>query len=142
MNLLQGYTYRKLLIQSNLRPGMGRGDPLKQEDPTNMTTQYDSSRSRSSGTFLVVILSLVLGAVALAVFLRHATSGILARVATAITGRATTYDTSVPAVVQRIQRLNRLETVVYSIDTVVEGSKSSVVLRSVSSTTIISFARR
>jgi hypothetical protein len=107
---------------------MGRGDPLKQEDPTNMTTQYDSSRSRSSGTFLVVILSLVLGAVALAVFLRHATSGILARVATAITGRATTYDTSVPAVVQRIQRLNRLETVVYSIDTVVEGSRSNPVL--------------
>jgi hypothetical protein len=93
-----------------------------------MTTQYDSDRGRSSGTFLVVILSLVLGAVALAVFLRHATSGILARVATAITGRATTYDTSVPAVVQRIQRLNRLETVVYSIDTVVEGSRSNPVL--------------
>jgi hypothetical protein len=93
-----------------------------------MTTQYDSDRGRSSGTFLVVILSLVLGAVALAVFLRHATSGILARVATAITGRATAYDTSVPAVVQRIQRLNRLETVVYSIDTVVEGSRSNPVL--------------
>jgi hypothetical protein len=52
----------------------------------------------------------------------------MARVATAITGRTTTFDTSVPAVVQRIQRLNRLETVVYSIDTVVEGSKSSAVL--------------
>ena len=38
------------------------------------------------------------------------------------------YDTSVPAVVQKIQRLSRLETVVYSIDTVVEGSKSSAVL--------------
>ena len=61
-------------------------------------------------------------------FIRHATSGILARVATAITGRTTTFDTSVPAVVQKIQRLNRLETVVYSIDTVVEGAKSSAVL--------------
>jgi len=30
--------------------------------------------------------------------------------------------------VQKIQRLNRLETVVYSIDTVVEGSKSGAVL--------------
>ena len=39
-----------------------------------------------------------------------------------------TVDVSVPAIVQKIQRLNRLETVVYSIDTVVEGSKSSVVL--------------
>jgi hypothetical protein len=95
-----------------------------------MTTQYGSygSGRRSSGTFFVVLLSLILGAAALAVFIRHATSGVLARVATAITGRTTTFDTSVPAVVQRIQRLNRLETVVYSIDTVVEGSKSSAVL--------------
>jgi Protein of unknown function (DUF4230) len=95
-----------------------------------MTTQYGSygSDRRSSGTFFVVLLSLILGAAALALFLRHATNGVFARVATAITGRTTTFDTSVPAVVQRIQRLNRLETVVYSIDTVVEGSKSSAVL--------------
>jgi Protein of unknown function (DUF4230) len=93
-----------------------------------MTTQYSSGRSGSSGTLLAVLLSLVLGAVALAVFIRHATTGILARVATAITGRTTTFDTSVPAVVQKIQRLNRLETVVYSIDTVVEGARSSPVL--------------
>ena len=92
-----------------------------------MTEQYPSGRS-SSGTVLAVIISLILGALALAVFLRHATNGVLARVATAITGRTTTFDTSVPAVVQRIQRLSRLETVVYSIDTVVEGSKSSPVL--------------
>jgi hypothetical protein len=92
-----------------------------------MTTQYSSGRS-SSGTLLAVLLSLLLGAAAVVVFIRHATTGIMARVATAITGRTTTFDTSVPAVVQRIQRLNRLETVVYSIDTVVEGSKSSAVL--------------
>jgi hypothetical protein len=98
-----------------------------------MTTQYRSygrsdRSSSSSGTLIVVLLSLVLGAVALGVFLRHATTGIMARVAAAITGRTVTFDTSVPAVVQKIQRLSRLETVVYSIDTVVEGSKSSVVL--------------
>jgi hypothetical protein len=93
-----------------------------------MTTQYSSGRGSSSGTLLAVLLSLLLGAAAVAVFIRHATTGIMARVATAITGRTTTFDTSVPAVVQRIQRLNRLETVVYSIDTVVEGSKSSAVL--------------
>jgi hypothetical protein len=93
-----------------------------------MTTQYSSGRGSSSGTLLVVLLSLILGAVAVAVFIRHATSGMMARVATAITGRTSTFDTSVPAVVRSIQRLNRLETVVYSIDTVVEGSKSSAVL--------------
>src|ERR1700678_3212996 len=92
--------------------------------PTLMTTQYTSGR-RSSGTLLAVLLSLLLGAAALAVFLRHATTGVLARVATAITGRTTTFDTSVPAVVQRIQRLNRLETVVYSLTTAGEAPQSS-----------------
>jgi Protein of unknown function (DUF4230) len=93
-----------------------------------MTTQYSSGRGNSSGTLLVVLVSLLLGAAAFAVFVRHATTGILARASNFITGRTTTFDTSVPAVVQRIQRLNRLETVVYSIDTIVEGSKSSAVL--------------
>ena len=91
-----------------------------------MTTQYNTRRG--SGTLILILLSLILGAVAVVVFLRQATSGIMARVATAITGRTTTFDTSVPAIVQKIQRLARLETVVYSIDTVVEGSKSSAVL--------------
>ena len=90
-------------------------------------TSYDTGR-RSSGTFFVFLLALVLGAAALALFLRHATNGVMARLADRIVGRSTTFDTSVPAIVQRIQRLNRLETVVYSMDTVVEGSKSSAVL--------------
>ena len=93
-----------------------------------MTNQYSSSGRSTSGVLLAILLSLILGAVGLAVFLRHATNGALGRVAAAITGRTTSFDTSVPAVVHRIQRLNRLETVVYSIDTVVEGNKSSVVL--------------
>jgi hypothetical protein len=92
-----------------------------------MTTQYSSGRA-PSGTFIAFLLALILGATAMGVFLRHATSGIFARVATLITGRPTTFDTSVPAVVQKIQRLSRLETVVYSLDTIVEGSKSSPVL--------------
>ena len=95
-----------------------------------MTTQYSSygSGRSSSGTLILVLLCLILGAAAVVVFLRQATTGVMSRVASAITGRTTTFDTSVPAVVQKIQRLSRLETVVYSIDTVVEGSKSSAVL--------------
>jgi hypothetical protein len=92
-----------------------------------MTTQYSSGRA-PSGTFFAFLLALILGAAAMVVFLRQATTGILARVASTITGRPASFDTSVPAVVQKIQRLNRLETVVYSLDTVVEGSKSSPVL--------------
>jgi hypothetical protein len=94
-----------------------------------MTTQYTyGQRSSGGGGFIIFLLALILGAAAMVVFIRHATTGFFARVADKITGRQTTFDTSVPAVVQRIQRLNRLETVVYSIDTVVEGDKSSPVL--------------
>ena len=89
-----------------------------------MTTQYVSGR-RSSSSLLVFLFALVLGAAALALFLRHATSGVPARLAALIAGRTDSFSTSVPAVVEKIQRLNRLETVVYSLDSVVEGDKSS-----------------
>jgi hypothetical protein len=92
-----------------------------------MTTQYYSGPQYGS-RLIGFLLALVLGAVALGLFVRHATHGVLGRVAALITGRPTTFDTSVPAVVEKIQRLNRLETVVYSIDTVVEGDRSSALL--------------
>jgi hypothetical protein len=93
-----------------------------------MTRDYNSNHS-SSGTFLAFLLALVLGGLIMVVFLRHATTGVLSRIATAMTHRtSTTFDASVPSIVQKIQRLDRLETVVYSLDTVVEGSKSSAVL--------------
>jgi hypothetical protein len=92
-----------------------------------MTTQYNSGKT-SSGGFFAFILALVLGAAVVIVFLHHAATGLPARVASLITGRTTTIDVSVPAVVEKIQRLNRLETVVYSLDTVVEGTKSSIIL--------------
>ena len=91
-----------------------------------MTTQYNYDR-RGGGTFYAFLLALVLGAVALGLFVRQAKSGAMGRIAALITGRTTSIDVSAPAVVEKIQRLNRLETVVYSLDTVVEGSKSSVV---------------
>lgn len=91
-----------------------------------MTTQYVSGR-RSSFSLLTYLLALVLGAAALAVFLRNASEGIPARLAGLITGHTVSSD-SVPVVVERIQRLNRLETVVYSLDTVVEGQTPSPVL--------------
>ena len=91
-----------------------------------MTTQYNYE-GRSSGTFLAFLLALVLGAVALGVFVHEATRGAMGRIASIITGRPTTVDVSSPTVVEKIQKLNRLESVVYSLDTVVEGNKSSAV---------------
>jgi hypothetical protein len=92
-----------------------------------MTTQYYSGPNYL-GRILGFALALILGAACFALFVRHATSGALGRVVTLITGRTTTIDASVPAVVEKIQRLSRLETVVYSIDTVVEGDRTSPVL--------------
>jgi hypothetical protein len=91
-----------------------------------LTTQYDYGR-RGSGTFWGILLALVLGAVALGMFVHHARTGLPGHLASLITGRPLNV-VSAPMVVDKIQRLNRLESVVYSIDTVVEGSRSSAVL--------------
>jgi hypothetical protein len=50
----------------------------------------------------------------------------LARVFSAVTGRTLTIDVSQPTVVDRIQRLQRLETVVYTMDKLVTGAKENV----------------
>jgi hypothetical protein len=89
-----------------------------------MTTQYDyRSGQRSSGTLVGVLFALALGAVAAGAFVHYARVGLAGHLATLITGRPLTI-VSAPDVVEKIQRLNRLETVVYSLDTVVEGSES------------------
>ncbi len=91
-----------------------------------MTTQYDSGRSSSLSLFTFVF-ALLLGAGAVVLFLRYASGGLPGRIAALVTARPAAFDTSVPAVVNQIQHLNRLETVVYSLDSVVEGSKTSPV---------------
>ncbi|SNT30544.1 Protein of unknown function [Granulicella rosea] len=88
-----------------------------------MTTQYETGRG-SSG-LLTFVFALLLGAVGVVLFLRHATTGAMGRIATLIAGRQESFDTSVPVVVNKIQKLSRLETVVYSLDTVVEGQRSN-----------------
>ena len=92
-----------------------------------MTTQHNTRR-RPSGLLFVVLFSLLLGAAVLVVFVRHATSGLPERLASYLLGRSTQVEVTAPVVVEKIRALSRLETVVYSLDTVVEGSKSSPVL--------------
>ncbi len=91
-----------------------------------MTTQYQSGQGSSFSIF-GFLLAIVLGAVLLGVFLHRATTGLPGRLATLITGRSEHFEVSVPVVVDKIQALNRLETVSYSLDTVVENGKSSPV---------------
>jgi Protein of unknown function (DUF4230) len=85
-------------------------------------------RSRFVTLRYTLLLGLILGAVALAVFVHHATSGIWNTIATSVTGRSLSYDVSQPTVVSRIQRLERLETVTYSMDKIVEGDRTSSIL--------------
>lgn len=87
---------------------------------------YDNGGRRSGG-LLTVLLALLLGGALLGMFLHSARSGIAGRLAGMIVGRPLNI-VSAPMVVDRVQRLNRLETVVYSLDTVVEGAESSPVL--------------
>jgi hypothetical protein len=93
-----------------------------------MTMQYDyRSNQRGSGTLFSVVFALVLGGALVALFVHHARAGLAGRLASYITGESVTM-ISDRAVVERVQRMNRLETVVYSLDTVVEGDESSTIL--------------
>lgn len=94
-------------------------------------TQGREGRGALSAVLPLVSLSflcaLLLAAVAVGVLLHSAGSGLFGRWASHLTGRPLV-TTSAPDVVNRIQRLNRLETVVYSLDTVVESHESSPLL--------------
>jgi hypothetical protein len=80
-----------------------------------------------------VIVGLLLGVLAIAsvgwLMLSH-TSGraLLSHLLSAVTGRTVSIDVSQPTVVDRIQRLQRLETVVYTVDKLVTGAKENPIL--------------
>jgi Protein of unknown function (DUF4230) len=92
-------------------------------EPVN---QSDRS-SRRLSVALVLLLGVALGAVTFAVFSRTASTGIWNQMAAYVTGRTLTI-TPLPTVVEKIQRLSRLETVSYSMDNVVEGARDNRVL--------------
>ncbi len=74
---------------------------------------------------LALLLGLVVGCGAFVLFVRHATKGVWDDIAAKLTHRSLSVDTSLPTIVTKIQRLERLETVVYNMDKVVEGSRQS-----------------
>jgi Protein of unknown function (DUF4230) len=59
---------------------------------------------------------------------RSSGRALLSHMWSAVTGRTLTIDVSQPTVVDRIQRLQRLETVVYTMDKIVTGAKENPVL--------------
>jgi hypothetical protein len=56
---------------------------------------------------------------------RTSGQGVLSRMWSAVTGRTLSIDVSQPTVVDRIQKLQRLETVVYTMDKIVTGAKEN-----------------
>jgi len=93
-----------------------------------MTMQYNYRSGRSgSGTLISVLLALVVGAGIVGVFVHHARAGLAGRIASFITGQPMNM-ISDRAVVEKVQRLNRLETVVYTLDTIVESNEPNPIL--------------
>jgi hypothetical protein len=88
---------------------------------------------RRSGPAIVISLAIgLLAGILFAAGLAHvairSTTSAWPHVLSLITGRHTTLDVSGPAVIARIQKLSRLETVDYSIDKIVEGERQYALL--------------
>jgi len=74
------------------------------------------------GLFLGV---LSVGSIGWAMLSGNSGQALLSHVWSAVTGRTLSIDVSQPTVVDRIQRLQRLETVVYTVDKIVTGAKEN-----------------
>ena len=77
-----------------------------------------------TGIVMGFLLFLAAGSVARAVN-PFGSAGLLSRLAAYVTGRSTSIDVTSPAVVDKIRQLSRLETVVYSLDKIVSGSREN-----------------
>jgi hypothetical protein len=89
-----------------------------------------ASQSGRSSFVLALLLGLVLGIVAIGsvgwvMLSRTSGRALLSRAWSAVTGRTLSIDVSQPSVVDRIQRLQRLEAVVYTMDKLVTGAKEN-----------------
>ncbi len=87
-------------------------------------------RAARSSVVAALVIGLLLGALLLAsigflLLSRNSGPALLSRMWSAVTGRTLSIDVSQPTVVDRIQRLERLETVVYTMDKIVSGAKEN-----------------
>jgi hypothetical protein len=90
------------------------------------------ARSRA-GVVLALVVGLFLGvacvgAIGGLMLSRNSGRALLSHMWSAATGRTLTIDVSQPTVVDRIQRLQRLETVIYTMDKIVTGAKENPLL--------------
>jgi hypothetical protein len=95
-----------------------------------MDAGVDSSRAARSSVWLALVVGLLLGVLFLGsmgwlMLSRSSGRAWLGSVWSAVTGRTLSIDVTQPTVVDRIQRLQRLETVVYTMDKLVTGAKEN-----------------
>jgi Protein of unknown function (DUF4230) len=97
----------------------------------SLRASYRSSHMRISRQLVslsTLAVGIVLGFLLLSAFAHVAQTGLWSRFAGYVTGRSTSIDVSSAAVVEKIRQLSRLETVVYSLDKIVEGDRQSAYL--------------
>jgi len=100
--------------------------------PTNVSPSPKLKRSRAA-VALALVLGLLLGVIGVGaigglLLSRNSGRALLSHLWSAMTGRTLTIDVSQPTVVDRIQRLQRLETVIYTMDKIVSGAKENPLL--------------
>jgi hypothetical protein len=77
---------------------------------------------------VALLAGILVGVAGVAVLSRQSESSLWSRMVGGLLGRSTRVDVSQPTVVNKIQQLQRLETVVYTMDKVVSGEKGSAIL--------------
>src|SRR5580700_1240035 len=97
--------------------------------PANVTASSKLKRSRAA-VVLALVLGLLLGVIGVGaigglLLSRNSGRALLSHLWSAMTGRTLTIDVSQPTVVDRIQRLQRLETVIYTMDKIVSGARAN-----------------
>ena len=92
---------------------------------TDQGTHKGEGRAR---TTVALLLGILLGVLGITMIARQATPSVWSRWAGRLLGRSTEIDVSQPTVVNKIQQLQRLETVVYTMDKVVSGEKENPIL--------------
>lgn len=98
--------------------------------PAEVPPSPKSTRPRAVIALILGVFVGVVGVGSIGWLMLSRDSGraLLSHMWSAVTGRTLTIDVSQPTVVDRIQRLQRLETVIYTMDKIVTGAKENPVL--------------
>ncbi len=100
--------------------------------PDDPAVPQSAKSARSRAVVVALILGAFLGVIVVGsvgwLMLSRSSGQALSYLWSAVTGRTLTIDVSQPTVVDRIQRLQRLETVIYTMDKIVSGAKENPVL--------------